>query len=375
MLASQDDGGSVILKPWSIGRRIAVASIAVLGIGFLVFATAGSDEEGRLSGAGSTLVNPILQRVSTAYQGFLAADRVDVVNLEGSSNDWTAGATALDYDPVGSIGGLVRLSDPTVDFAATEVPVSPDDLAARGLVQFPLINGAAAPVINLDLGGAALTLDADTLAAIFAGTITAWTDPAITALNPGVELPDLPIAVRHRSDGSGTTWTLTGYLARSSAWTFGQAAQIDWPTGEGAEGNRGVIAAVLEVPGAIGYAEVGQATRAGLGIVQLVNGAGEVVAPTPETIRAAVATGTWTAAGGVSTAAATSGGDWPMAATVYVVVRRDERSAQTERLLTFFRYFYAEAPRVGDALGYVALPPALVAEVEAHWASAFGPQS
>lgn len=375
MLAAQDDGVAVVTQPWSIGRRIAVASITFLGIGFLVFATAGANGEGRLSGAGSTLVNPILQRVSTSFQGYLAADRVDVVQQSGESGDWSAAATALDYDPVGSIGGIVRLADPAVTFAATDVPVSAADLAENGWVQFPLINGAAAPVTNLDLGGAALTLDADTLASIYTGRITTWADPAVAALNPGVVLPDLPIAVRHRSDGSGTTWTFTGYLKRSAIWTAGQAAQVDWTVGEAADGNRGIIAAIRETPGAIGYAEVGQATRAGLGIVQLVNGAGEVVAPKAQTIRAAVAGGVWTASGGVATFPSSGGGDWPMTATVYAVMRREGNTAQNDRALTFFRYFYAEAPRQADALGYVTLPPEVVSEVEAHWASAFRPQS
>ncbi len=357
MLTSQEDGVAVLTQPWSIGRRISVAAIAFLGLGFLVFATAGANVEGRVAGAGSTLVNPILQRVSTTYQGYLAADRVDVVQQTGSSDDWSAGASALDYDPVGSIGGLVRLADPAVTFAATEVPVSPTELDSRGLVQFPLINGAAAPVTNLDLGGAALTLNADVLAAIYSGTIANWSDPAIVALNAGVVLPELPIMVRHRADGSGTTWTFTGYLAQSAAWTLGQGAQLDWAVGEGFDGSRGIIDAVKATPGAIGYAEVGQARRAGLGIVQLVNGAGETVTPSPQTIRAAVSGGFWTAGGGITAAAPATGGDWPMTASVYAVMRRDQDATQKDRALTFFRYFFAEAPRQADALGYVSLPP------------------
>lgn len=375
MLASHEDGFAVVPKPWSLGRRFAVATLVVLGIGGLVFATAGANTEGRVAGAGSTLVNPILQRVSTSFQGYLAADRVDLTAQAGTSDDWTAGATALDYDPVGSIGGLVRLSDPTVTFAATELPVSAADLEDRGLVQFPLINGAAAPVVNLDLGGAALTLNADLLAGIYTGTITTWNDPAIAALNPGLALPDLGIAVRHRRDGSGTTWTFTGYLARSAAWTAGQGAQIDWALGEAAEGSRGIIVAVNATPGAIGYAEVGQASRAGLGVVQLINGAGETVAPQPQTIRAALSAGFWTAQGGISAQASAAGGDWPMTATVYAVMRRDRDTQQNDRALAFFRYFYAEAPRQADALGYVALPPNVVTEVETYWASAFKPQT
>jgi phosphate transport system substrate-binding protein len=145
--------------------------------------------------------------------------------------------------------------------------------------------------------------------------------------------------------------------------------------GKGADGNLGVIAAVKATPGAIGYAEVGQATRAGLGIVQLINGAGKVVAPTPQTIRAAVEAGVWTAEGDISATAAATGAYWPMTATVYIVMRRNQDTAQNARAVTFFRYFYAEAARVGDALGYVALPTKVTAEVEAYWATSFKQQS
>ena len=159
------------------------------------------------------------------------------------------------------------------------------------------------------------------------------------------------------------------------AWTLGQGAQLDWAVGEGFDGSRGIIDAVKATPGAIGYAEVGQARRAGLGIVQLVNGAGETVTPSPQTIRAAVSGGFWTAGGGITDAAPATGGDWPMTASVYVVMRRDQDTTQKDRALTFFRYFFAEAPRQADALGYVSLPPQVVTEVETYWATAFKPQT
>lgn len=372
MFDDRDSGIAVIAQPWSLGRRIAVAAVTFLGIGLVVFASVGSNTEGRLSGAGSTLVNPILQRVSTAYQGYLAADRVDVGAQSGTSNDWTAGATALDYDPVGSVGGLLRLADPAIDFAATEVPMAPERLAADALMQFPLINGAVVVIANIDTGADTLVLDAAVLTGIFNGTIATWSDPAIAALNPTTKLPDLPIAVRHRSDGSGTTWTFTGYLARSAEWAAGQAASLDWPTGQGAPGNRGVIEAVKATPGAIGYAELGQANRSGLAVARLVNGAGETVSANAPSIRAALANGGWTAAKGIVTRATGGTGAWPMTATVYVVMRR---GGDVERTLGFFRYFYAEAPRVAAALGYVALSPEVVAEVEAYWAAMLTPQS
>lgn len=371
MRAADSDGFNVIGKPWTLGRRIATAAVAFVGIGFLVFAVAGTNTEGRLAGAGSTLANPILQRVSTSYQGYLAADRVDVIRQEGQSGDWTGGASALDYDPVGSVGGLVRLSDPAVTFAVTEVPLSPEELAAQDKVQFPLILGAAAPVANLELAGAELALDANVLAAIFRGEISTWSDPAITALNPGMALPDQPISVRHRRDGSGTTWTFTGYLAQAAAWTAGQAAQVEWAVGEGAEGSRGLIEAVKATPGAIGYSEVGQARRAGLSVIRLVNGSGKVETPSSATIRAAATISRWRPGQQIAAASVTEG--WPMTATVYVVMR--ESDPQNERALAFFRYFYAEAGRRADALGYVPLPVEVVTDIEAYWASIFNQQS
>lgn len=372
MLASEMDGMSVVGKPWSIGRRVAVAALAFSAIGFLVFAVAGSNGEGRVAGAGSTLVNPILQRVSTSYQGYLAADRVDVIRQEGQSGDWTAGASALDYDPVGSIGGLARLADPTMTFAATEVPLTAQDLTDQRRVQFPLIVGAAAPVVNLDLSGGTLKLNADVLAGIFSGTITTWSDPAIAALNADLALPDLPVSVRYRRDGSGTTWTVTGYLARSAAWTGGQTAQMTDAAGEGADGSRGMVEAVRATPGAIGYAEIGQARRAGLGLVDLIGPDGVSVSASAQTIRTAIAEPGWSPDASIAPPPAAG---WPMTATVYVVMQADGDARQTERALNFFRYFYAEAPRQADALGYVALPPATVTAVEAYWASVFTNQS
>lgn len=365
------EGFNVVGKPWSLGRRIATAAVVFVGIGFLVFAVAGSNTEGRLAGAGSTLADPILQRVSTSYQGYLAADRVDVARQDGQSGDWTGGASALDYDPVGSVGGLLRLSDPAITFAVTEIPLSAEELAAQEKVQFPLILGAAAPVANLDLGGGDLTLDATVLAAIYSGQITTWSDPAIAALNPGMSLPDQPIAVRYRRDGSGTTWTFTGYLAQAAAWPVGQVAHAEWAVGEGAEGSRGLIEAVKATPGAIGYSEVGQARRAGLAVIRLVNGSGQTESPSVATVRAAAMASDWEAGQQVAAASATAG--WPMTATVYVVMRADD--PQNDRALAFFRYFYAEAARQADALGYVPLPPDVVTEIEAYWAGTLIEQS
>jgi phosphate transport system substrate-binding protein len=378
MLGSRDEGLPVVpasaARP-SIARRIVIGAAVVLGLGALIFAAAGGGETGRVAGAGSTFVNPILQRASNAYRGYLAADRVDVAEQSGASGDWVGDASGIDYDPVGSVGGLVRLSDPKVSFAATEVPLSPDELAARGLVQFPLILGAVAPVANLALGDARLTLDAATLGAVYSGAIADWSDPAIAALNPGVAIPPGPITVVHRSDGSGTTFTFTGYLAAGGAWAPGMSPSPDWPVGTGAEGSRGVIAALRDTPGAIGYVEVGQARRAGFAPVALVNAAGAAVEPGAPSIRAAVEGLDWQADPRVASGlgAANRPGAWPMTAVVYVLLHREPGAGRDiRRTLSFFDFFYAEAVRSGDALGYVPLPPDAVAAVKAMWAEIYG---
>lgn len=371
MLASGSDGFAVVTGKWSLGRRFAVSALAFVAIGFLIFAVAGSNDEGRLTGAGSTLANPILQQVSTSYQGYLAADRVDVAAQEGESNDWFAGASALNYDPVGSIGGLSRLNDPAVTFAVTEVPVSPEELSSKGWVQFPLILGGVAPVVNLDPGSAGLTLDAAALSAIYRGEIVNWSDPAIAALNPDATLPDQPISVRHRSDGSGSTLTFTSYLAQAATWTEGRAAQVEWPVGEGAKGSSGLIDAVRATSGAIGYVEIGQARRAGLTVARLVNGSGDAVAGEPQSISQAAAVAEWRAGQAVEAASAAEG--WPMTATVYVVMRENDR--QNGRALSFLRYFYAQASRHAAALGYVPLPAEVVTEIETYWSAVLNPQS
>lgn len=371
---SADQGGlPVIAKPPSLARRILLGAAMVLGVGGLIFAAAGGGEDGRLSGAGSTFVSPMMQRASTAFQSYRAADRVDAARQEGQGADWSANAAGVDYDPVGSVGGLVRLADPNVSFAATEVPLSTGELQSRGLAQFPILLGAAAPVTNLALGGLALTLDAPTLAAIYTGKVTDWSDPAIAALNPGLPLSPQPISVVHRSDGSGTTHTFTGYLATSDAWTAGQSPSPEWPVGSGAQGSEGMIAAIKGTPGSIGYVEIGQARRALLDPVRLVNAAGETVEVSGGGVLAAAQGVTWRAEDGfvAPLGASSNATAWPMAATVHAVLRREGAQRDTARTLAFFRFFLAEAARSADSLGYVPLPPEAVGAIEAYWANAF----
>ncbi len=208
-----------------------------------------------------------------------------------------------------------------------------------------------------------LTLNADVLAAIYTGTVTNWNDPAIAALNAGAALPDQPIEVRYRREGSGTTYTFTGYLAQSRSWTAGQSAQLAPVGGPAHRWQQRHGCRCRSHRGAIGYAEVGQARRAGLTVVNLVDGNGVSVAATPETISAAAAGIDWSAE-----TVTISGAGWPMTAIVYAVTRA-EKTAEIDRALAFFRYFYSEAPRQAGELGYVALPAEAVTAVEGLWAS------
>jgi phosphate transport system substrate-binding protein len=246
-------------------RLAALAAIAAL---WSLLSPAAAEP---VRGAGSTFAYPAIARWS---QGFQAA-------LKGE--DFVSTESGVDYEPVGSLAGTMRLAQPEVDFAATDVPLPADDLKRFDLVQFPLVMGGVAVAANLPgIGRDGLRLDARTLAGIFSGRITAWNDPAVAAVNPGAMLPALPIRVVTRSDGSGTTLNFTRYLAqRDAEWkrTIGSDTLVKFPVGESREGTGRVLRHVQDTPGAIAYVEYGQARRTNLAIAAIENGAGRFVAP------------------------------------------------------------------------------------------------
>jgi len=289
--------------------------------------------------------------------------------------------SGVQYEPVGSLGGVMRLADPEIDFAVTDYPLSADGLNQLGAVQFPIALGAVSVVHGLDLpAGQNLRLDAATVARIYLGQITQWNDPAIFALNPGVAVPDLGVTVVHRSDGSGSTYGLTGYLSAGSPdWATGPGTgtEIHWPTGTGAERSSGLIDAVRASPGSIGYVEQAQAQRAGLRIVALGNSAGDFVVPSGPTMLAAIAGHDWSGNNGYvePLTIADDRQAYPMTVAIHAVVKRSPEFRQdTERTLRYLSFLMESYDGATQDLGYLPLPQPAAQAVQAYWATAVTPR-
>lgn len=350
----------------SLRRAWSMVTAGVVALGVSLAITAGSAAQAEpIRGAGSTLAAPIIAKWAKAYKN-ARADGGDFFTL-----DWT-----VDYEPVGSLAGLMRLNQPELDFAATDVPVPPADLARNGQKQFPIVMGGIAVVTNLEgLPEGGLRLSGPVLADIYLGVIKTWSDPAIQALNPGIALPDLAISVFHRKDGSGSTHVFTEFLSSGSeAWKtrFGADTLIAWPLGTGAEGTQALIRAVAATKGAIAYAEYGQALRAGLPVAAVANRSGNFVRPGPEGVQAAAASVAWAETSDFFASLTDREGEaaYPISTAVFAVVQVSGRSEHRyRRVHDLFRLAFAE-PGASDAaaLGYVPLPKALVDQVERYWA-------
>lgn len=370
-MLTTSDGGIPVLESKTVVRRRFIVSLGFFGlVGLILLLLVGAGTSDTINGAGSSLAQPVFEAAKRAYADQRNAD--DPTRAAATGSDWATTGEMVDYEPVGSLGGIMRLSDPALDFAASDYPLSPAALDAEGLLQFPLIVGSVAVVYNLDLSG--IHLDANTLADIYELRITRWNDPAIAALNPGATLPDLAIATVHRSDGSGSTYNLTAYLAAgNSAWAAsrGIGSTVDWPGGTGAERSSGLIAAVAATPGAIGYAETGQAVRAGLEVAAMRNGSGAFVRPDATSMQAAADAAGWTADDDFSRLAAGGGsgeGAYPITAAVYAVVRRDLASASDRnQVLRFLGFLMDQTPEQARDLGFLPLSDSMRSAVREYW--------
>ncbi|CAH0141948.1 phosphate ABC transporter substrate-binding protein PstS [Roseomonas sp. CECT 9278] len=344
----------------SLSRRGFVG--AALG-SLPAFGAAAQERSQSLSGAGSTFVQPLMDRWGRAFAAH-----------EGEGGAAVAGYARLDYEPVGSAGGVVRLLQGAVDFAATDVAMAPEELDRHGLAQFPVVSGGVAVAVNLPLPtGATPRLSGAVLARIGLGQITRWSDPAIAALQDGVAMPDAPITVLRRADGSGTTWNYTAFLARrSEAWRTapGVGWSVPWPVGTAARGTRGMVEALRATPGAIAYLEAGEAARSGMRVAAIDNAAGRFVIPDAAALDAGLAALPWATARHFHQEVAEPlvADAYPILATVFAVMRRRPASATGSRAaLAFFRMGLAERADDARALGFVPLSPALVSQVAAHW--------
>ncbi|HEY0281138.1 MAG TPA: phosphate ABC transporter substrate-binding protein PstS [Rhizomicrobium sp.] len=309
-----------------------------------------------VSGAGASFPYPIYAKWSGAYQSIAGFQ--------------------LNYQSIGSGGGIAQIKARTVAFGATDAPLKPAELDKFGLAQFPTVIGGVVPVVNVPgLAPGQLVLDGQTLANIFLGKITNWNDPAIKALNPGVNLPNKAISVVHRSDGSGTTFIFTTYLSRvSNEWktNVGASTAVDWPLGIGAKGNEGVAGNVAQSSGSIGYVEFAYAKVNHLKHTRMINRDGKTVSPTADTFKAAAANADWVGAANqgfyiilVDQPGATS---WPITATTYILVYKKPADVSgTAETLKFFKWAYASGGDAALSLDYVPLPPNAVQAIQASW--------
>jgi phosphate transport system substrate-binding protein len=308
----------------------------------------------QITGAGATFPYPIYAKWAEAYKAKTG--------------------TAMNYQSIGSGGGLAQIKARTVDFGASDMPLKPDELQAAGLVQFPAILGGIVPIVNVEgVAPGALKLTGPVLADIYLGKIKTWNDKAIADLNPGLKLPQTAIAVVHRSDGSGTTFNFTDYLVKTSEeWKsrVGSATSVAWPTGVGGKGNEGVAAYVQRIKGAIGYVEFAYAKRNNQAYALVRNRDGQYPQPDDASFQAAAAHADWAGAPGYYRIITDSPGKdaWPIAATSFILVHaRQGRPARGVEVLKFFDWAFRNGQKMAAELDYVPLPDALVKQVEASW--------
>ncbi|HEX6858592.1 MAG TPA: phosphate ABC transporter substrate-binding protein PstS [Caulobacteraceae bacterium] len=285
----------------------------------------------------------------------------------------------LNYQPIGSGGGIKQIKAGTVAFGATDKPLKPEDLDAAGLAQFPTVIGGVVPVANLPgVQPGQLKLTGPLLADIYLGKVKKWNDPAVAQVNPGVNLPNLPITVVHRSDGSGTTFLFTSYLsAVAPQWqAVGASDAVAWPAGQGGKGNDGVAAYVKQTAGAMGYVEYAYAKQNNMTYALLQNADGQFVAPTAENFAAAAAGADWSKAPGFYLLLLNQPGAdaWPITGATFILMhKRQDDAATAKAVLRFFDWAYVKGDAAAQELAYVPLPADLKDRVRASWSQITGP--
>ncbi len=325
------------------------ASCASLGV---TAAANGQD----ITGAGATFPAPV-------YTKWGAAARAAV-------------GVTLNYQALGSGAGQNQIIKGTVDFGASDAPMSVDKLTSNHLLQFPTVMGAVVPIVNIPgIKPDQLRLTGDVLAAIFDGDIVAWNDPKIKALNPGLHLPRLPIAAVHRADGSGTTFVFTSYLSAENAkWKsdVGASTSVAWPTGAGAKGNDGVAGTVKNTRGGVGYVEYAYASANNLTTVSLKNPAGSFVVPTLAGFQSAAAHADWAGARNFAVSLIDQPGSasWPIVSATFIIVPEAPKdTTRAAAVLKFFNWGYQSGADIATGLKYVTLPAAVEDAVRAAWTS------
>ncbi len=319
---------------------------------------AGDKVAAQITGAGATFIFPLISKWSADYN----AQTGNKVN----------------YQSIGSGGGIAQIKAATVDFGSSDKPLNSDELAAAGLGQFPSAIGGVVPVVNVEgIAPGKLRMTPALLADVFLGKVAMWNDPAIAAANPGVALPATKINIVHRSDGSGTTFNFTNYLSKvSPAWkaAVGEGTSVKWPGGVGGKGNEGVASYVQQIKGGIGYVELAYALQNKMTYVSLQNAAGNWVQPSAESFAAAAATADWKGAKDFNLVITNAPGAqaWPITATNFILMHKQAKDpARAQAAMAFFKWAFENGQPQANTLHYVPLPAELVQQVEAYWAAEF----
>src|SRR5499425_3121885 len=301
-----------------------------------------------ITGAGATFPFPIYSKWADSYK-------------KETGN-------GLNYQSIGSGGGIKQIKAKTVTFGATDAPLPGKELDESGLIQFPMVMGGIVPVVNIDgMKSGDLVIDGPTLAKIFLGEIKTWNDPAIAKLNPSAKLPSQPIAVVHRSDGSGTTYNFAYYLAEVSPdWKskVGFNTSVEWPVGIGAKGNEGVANNVAQTKGSIDYVEYAYAKQNKLTHTKMVNKDGKTVEPTSAAFQAAAANADWNSVPGYGVILGDQPGaaSWPMTAATFILIHKQPQDpAAATEALKFFAWAYAKGSKMAEDLDFVPMPANVVA--------------
>jgi phosphate transport system substrate-binding protein len=309
---------------------------AIAGLAGALFAVAAHAAD--ITGAGSTFAAPIYTKWAADYQ--------------------QSGGAKVNYQGIGSSGGIKQIIAKTVDFAGSDAPLKDEDLAKDGLFQFPTVIGGVVPVVNVPgVKAGELTLSGPVLGDIYLGKIKKWNDPAIAALNPKVKLPDTDIAVVRRADGSGTSFIFTNYLSKvNDEWKskIGEGTTVNWPTGTGGKGNEGVAAFVQRLPGAIGYVEWAYAKQNKMIYTALKNSTGTVVEPKTETFKAAAAGANWSKSFYQILTNQPGKEAWPIVGATFILLhKKQDKPEQGAETLKFFDWAFKNGEKAADSLDYV----------------------
>ncbi len=338
------------MKPFR-SLLIGLAAAAAFGV---------TAQAAEISGAGATFPYPIYAKWAAAY-----AQKTGI---------------RMNYQSIGSGGGIAQIKAKTVDFGASDMPLKPDALEQAGLTQFPPVVGGEVMVVNLPgIKPGQMTLDGPTIANIYLGNITKWDDPAIAKLNPGLKLPSTAIAVVHRSDGSGTTFIFTNYLSKvSPEWKqkVGDGTAVQWPVGLGGKGNEGVSAIASRTMGGIGYVEYAYALQNKLTHTKLINSEGIALEPGLDVFQNAAANADWAHAQDFYVILTNQPGKdtWPITGATFILMHKKQDNPERAKLvLSFFDWAYHNGAQMAKELQYVPMPPNAVAIFEASWKNIVGP--